>query len=327
MPNIITHILFARDMKDRVEESLRTRIENNQQLFEIGSNGPDFCFFYGTDPRKHEEKLPISKIGTDMHKGNVNDFYRSCLESIRAQKDEQIKEDMTVYVWGHLCHWALDSTTHPYVMYRTGDTNVGNASWWHHRFESCLDAILLKLKTGLTTKDFKAKEICDVSKEKARAICRIYIPFIHNVFGIQEVKAHHLYQSLQDWYFIQNVLYDAKGMKHKVVSNIEKVFGVEHALSGLLVPHEPIDDYDILNLNHDTWLHPADASIVSTDSMLDLFDQALNKAENVIRLFNKALENPKFETDLFNYIGDRNYNLNMDQMAPMVNFDLIQDRM
>ncbi|MDO4466039.1 MAG: zinc dependent phospholipase C family protein [Bacillota bacterium] len=326
MPNIITHILFARDMKDKLDQKYRVRIEENEQLFEVGSNGPDFTFFYGLTPTRIQDKVPLSKLGSQMHRHKVNDFYQMALTVIRKENNPSVKEDMIVYTWGHLCHWALDSCVHPYVLFRTGNCK-GQSSWWHHRFESCLDALVLKQKTGLTTKDFKAKDICDVSLEKARAICRIYVPIAHHVFEMPEIKGHHIFESLQDWYFIQKCLYDPFGVKYDFVLPIEKTLNKVNLLSGLLVPNKPVDAYDITNLKHSSWTHPCDDTLVSCESFFDLYDKALDKAQKAIELFTEAIDVPESESQLLAFINDRSYNLNRNDQAPMLHFDRIQDHL
>ena len=51
MPNIITHTLFAQEIFDKVDEATHDLFEPRLQLLEIGSNGPDFLFFHGMNPK------------------------------------------------------------------------------------------------------------------------------------------------------------------------------------------------------------------------------------------------------------------------------------
>ncbi len=45
MPNIITHSLFAKEMADRFPDA--GWLHAREHLFTVGSNGPDYLFFYG----------------------------------------------------------------------------------------------------------------------------------------------------------------------------------------------------------------------------------------------------------------------------------------
>ena len=244
--------------------------------------------------------------------------------SIRNEQDEDIKKDMMTYVCGHLCHWALDATSHPYVFYRTGPCK-GKSAWYHHRFESLLDAIMLKVKRECTIEDFKFYEVCDVTKEQARAIARIYVPTIRQILGF-DIKPHQILESLNDWHFIETLFYDASGDKLKALQTLETFTKAYNSLSGYIVPNHPDDPYDVMNLLHTRWVHPSDSSFVSTESFFDLYDCAQLLAMEAIRLFLAACQNPDLDEDLLLLIKDRNYNLGVSNKAEMTNFDLIFEK-
>lgn len=324
MPNIITHTLFAQEIFDKVDEATHDLFEPRLQLLEIGSNGPDFLFFHGMNPKDFYKKSDLRVAGSMFHAAHVNDFYQKALISIRNEQDEDIKKDMMTYVCGHLCHWALDVTSHPYVFYRTGPCK-GKSAWYHHRFESLLDAIMLKVKRECTIEDFKFYEVCDVTKEQARAIARIYVVAIRQILGF-DIKPHQILESLNDWHFIETLFYDASGDKLKALQTLETFTKAYNSLSGYIVPNHPDDPYDVMNLLHTRWHHPSDSSFVSTESFFDLYDRAQLLAMEAIRLFLAACQNPDLDEDLLLLIKDRNYNLGVSNQAEMTNFDLIFEK-
>lgn len=324
MPNIITHTLFAQEIFDKVDEATHDLFEPRLQLLEIGSNGPDFLFFHGMNPKDFYKKSDLRVAGSMFHAAHVNDFYQKALISIRNEQDEDIKKDMMTYVCGHLCHWALDATSHPYVFYRTGPCK-GKSAWYHHRFESLLDAIMLKVKRECTIEDFIFYEVCDVTKEQARAIARIYVVAIRQILGF-DIKPHQILESLNDWHFIETLFYDASGDKLKALQTLETFTKAYNSLSGYIVPNHPDDPYDVMNLLHTRWHHPSDSSFVSTESFFDLYDRAQLLAMEAIRLFLAACQNPDLDEDLLLLIKDRNYNLGVSNQAEMTNFDLIFEK-
>lgn len=324
MPNIITHTLFAQEIFDKVDENTHDLFEPRLHLLEVGSNGPDFLFFHGMNPKDFFKKSDLRVSGSMFHAGHVNEFYQQALISIRNETDEEIKKEMVTYVCGHLCHWALDATSHPYVFYRTG-TCKGKSAWYHHRFESLMDAIMLKVKKECTIEDFKFYEISDASKEEVRAIARIYVPAIRQILGF-EIKPHQIMESLKDWHFIESLFYDASGDKLKALQALETFTKAYNSLSGYIVPNEPDDPYDVMNLLHTRWVHPSDDTLVSTESFFDLYDKAQLLAMEAIRLFLAACENPDLDGDLLNLIQDRNYNLGTNDHKKMINFDLIYEK-
>ena len=324
MPNIITQTLFAQEIFDKVDEATHDLFEPRLQLLEIGSNGPDFLFFHGMNPKDFYKKSDLRVAGSMFHAAHVNDFYQKALISIRNEQDEDIKKDMMTYVCGHLCHWALDATSHPYVFYRTGPCK-GKSAWYHHRFESLLDAIMLKVKRECTIEDFKFYEVCDVTKEQARAIARIYVVAIRQILGF-DIKPHQILESLNDWHFIETLFYDASGDKLKALQTLETFTKAYNSLSGYIVPNHPDDPYDVMNLLHTRWHHPSDSSFVSTESFFDLYDRAQLLAMEAISLFLAACQNPDLDADLLLLIKDRNYNLGVSDQKQMTNFDLIYEK-
>lgn len=320
MPNIICHTLFMDDVFDSLEPSMQEWMEPRKQLLRIGANGPDILFFHGYNlKRLHQTEL--RHLGSKMHHVKTNEFYIKAVDCIEKEKNETIKKDMLAYVCGHLCHWALDSITHPYIFYRTGNCK-GESAWWHHRFESILDAVMLKIKRDCTIENFRIGEICDAPLEVARAIARVYVPISNEVFNV-EMKPHQIVESLQDWNFVQGVFYDPSGKKDKTVRSIEKVFGSENMLSGYLVPNKADDPYDVCNAMHERWCYPVDETMVSTESFLELYDKAMLVAKNAIRLFIDAINNDQGKIDLVYFLQDKNYDCGISEEKEMIHFNTI----
>ena len=321
MPNIITHTLFFDELYDSFDSSYLEWMDSRKQLMEIGSNGPDFLFFHCFSPERILKRTKLRTLGNVVHHSKVNEFYKMAVYLIRNEKNEEIKKDMMAYVCGHLCHWALDSQVHPYVFYRTG-TCKGESAWWHHRFESILDALVLKAQKGITIQEYKAGKICDVSKEMARAIAKIYVPIAKEVYGV-DIKPHEILESLNDWKFMQSVFYDPTGSKYKMAHSIEKLVDKDNIFSGYFVPNTAHDPYDTCNLMHKEWLHPCDDSIKSTDSFFDLYAKALNSARIVIDLFLEAIEDESKVDEFTSFLADRNYDTGLSEDKKMKYFDLI----
>lgn len=321
MPNIITHTLFADEFLEDASTSLQEWLLPRKQLVEIGANGPDFLFFHGLSPTRAFQKTSLRKLGSKVHSQHIREFYQCALACIRKEKDREIQKDMTAYLMGHLMHWSLDSTAHPYVYYRTGCKSA-QSSWWHHRFESLIDAIMLKVKREQTIQDFKAYTITDASLEQVRAIARIYVPVARQIYGV-DVKPHQILESIEDWNFMQKVFYDASGKKFHFFYNIEKMTNTESAVSGFFVPNQPEDPFDTINLLHKEWVHPCDDEIKSTESFFDLYDRAMDKAFKVNALLLECLEDSTRDEDFLSFIGQKDYDTGLEENLPMVHFDLV----
>ena len=320
MPNIYTHVIFAQELVNTTMTSKqKDMLENRSQLYEIGANGPDYLYFHGTTPKKVKEKSHVRTLGKYCHRRGINDFYHQALEVIRNEKEADVKQGEIAYIMGHLTHWALDSTTHPYIFWRTGSGDSAS-QFRHHRMESLLDAIVLKIKKGKTIKDYKVYKVCEVDIDDVRAIARIYVNCAKKVYGVQ-AKPHEILQALNEWAQIQKLLYDRKGKKLKAFQTIEETIKQSGLVSGMIVPNEPDDPCDVCNLLHKEWNHPCDADMVSTDSFLDLYDHALKRAQKAIDLFLDAVDDSAKEEAFLSYLNNRNYTKGLPDNPPMVYFD------
>lgn len=318
MPNIITHTLFADEMLEGLQVPA---LSKRKRLFEAGSNGPDFLFFHNTRLSNCLKKTPLRKIGSLLHQEKINDFYHHLIQVIQEEPDEQTKLDMIAYGAGHLCHWALDSTAHPFIFYRTGDCK-GKSADAHHRYESLLDAILLKLFRNETTKTYDpSQEVCNLSSKEKEAIVKIYYPISKNLFEY-DIEPSMFREALYDWKVMQSIFHDPQGIKISILQKIEKITGMDHRLSGFGVPPVVVDDYDLLNLLQKTWKNPATGE-VSEETFLMLFDKAKVKAACAIKLFMDALLHLEKEVDFLNFLNNRSYNCDQSTPCELQHFELV----
>lgn len=317
MPNLITHTLFTEDVLKALDNPV---LNARKKLVITGGQGPDFLFFHHSIPSKLLIPSELRKYGSLFHEEHVNDFYASALESIRKEKNPAIREDMFAYVIGHLCHWAMDSTFHPLIYYRTGNCE-GRSAWRHHRYESLLDAAMLQYKKGQTIQTYDpGMECLSNDMPTARAIARIYRPAIQTIYG-QTIRPGDFKEVLDDWKRAQQIFRDPHNRKKAVMGGLEKVLGMENFLTGFSVPNVCEDNVDIGNLLHDEWKHPSTGEI-HTESVFDLWKQAMDKALMAIGLFEKALANPSDRQAFLNFLNDRNYDIGIPGNPAPVFFDL-----
>lgn len=318
MPNIITHTLFAEEVQKLLDnENFKLR----RQLFAVGSNGPDFLFFHYVTPSTCWKKTPLRKMGNELHSSHVNEFYAALLEAIRNQKNTELKEDMIAYGAGHLCHWALDSTAHPYIFYRTGRC-ISRSADRHHRFESLIDAAMLKIRHGETIKTYNpAMEVCDLTESQMKAVVNAYYPVLKQIFD-DDIRPYMIREALQNWKTMQQIFHDPNGTKISALQKVEKVFGLDNKFSGFGVPPVLEDNYDLLNLMHSQWRHPITGEVF-TESFLDLYEEALQKAVKAVELFLEAVEDPDAEEEFLGFLGNRNYDTGMDTDEGMQYFDIV----
>ncbi|MGX8835441.1 zinc dependent phospholipase C family protein [Amedibacillus sp. YH-ame6] len=324
MPNIITHKLFAERVFTQLrKQDIKRIIEQHPQIFYIGCNGPDFLFFSNSKPWHAHRSHKLNRLGSQMHASLINEFYNTAIECVKQQQDEVTKETMMAYLFGHLCHWALDKTTHPYVFYRTGNCK-GLSAGYHHRFESMMDTMMLDKLKGIDITEFRSHEMCAYDEDMLKAIARIYVPVAKKVYHT-EVKVNELRNALDSWQDIQKMLYDPKHIKYYALKSVETILRKPWAISGNVVKRKIDDRFDILNEHHTLWFHPCDDHISSNASFMELFEEAADIALCVIEKAYGCIEYGAPTTTLCEELQDQAYDSGMSGEREMKFFDIIYE--
>ena len=101
MPTTYTHYRFGKDVLDALPRRIRTAMETNRELFDIGLHGPDILFYY-------RALIPnsVSGQGYGMHKQMADLFFERAKKVIADADDKTMSR---AYIYGFICHFALDS--------------------------------------------------------------------------------------------------------------------------------------------------------------------------------------------------------------------------
>lgn len=309
MPNLITHAIFAQEvLKELPEGKYRKMMETFNNELMIGTNGPDFLFFYNTMPCLKKKDSSISKLGGMLHNHRINAFYDSAIDTYllyTGSDDEQ--GAMATYIIGHFLHWVLDSTMHPYIVYRTG-FGYPESKYHHHRFEMMMDTINLKEYRNQTIKDFPFYVISERGKYSEEVISKIYINALRHCFQ-RNVDKEIIIDALKDWEHVQHVLYDPNGFKFTTCQIYETLIRVPWLASCTLVLTKEDKEHDVMNREHREWKHPVTGEI-STKSEYELFDEAKNIALEGLPLLFESLDGENI-TPFMQLLGNRTYSNGM----------------
>ncbi len=154
MPTTYAHYRFGRSVYKQLPQSVQDVISSHGGLYNIGLHGPDLLFYY-----RVFQKNPVSRTGFDMHARPGTEFFEKAAEGIRQHSGRLRSRPgksgsglssasfMTsaryAYIFGFLCHFALDSCCHPYVEQMVRATGIT-----HSEIEAELDRDLM-LRDGL----------------------------------------------------------------------------------------------------------------------------------------------------------------------------------
>ena len=112
MPATITHAYFVKDVIDILPDDIKNNLNLRRSM--MFGQSTDSLMFYNLF-----SLLPGKKIRDFQgyfHNNNTQDFFINLLRYI---KDNNIHDiDTYSFLVGFICHYALDSTIHPFIIYQ-----------------------------------------------------------------------------------------------------------------------------------------------------------------------------------------------------------------
>lgn len=216
MPSIVTHHLFSKDVEAYISKKI------NKECYYIFAQSFDNLFYYKFFLPILGQK--IRKLGNDAQRGKTNEYFKSILEFIKAKNLEN-NEDLLAYLYGSICHFALDSIAHPYVIYETGLASVDKKyRGGHEKMEVMIDAILYEEKTKTPLRKANLANVLLPKIKFSQELKEGITDAFSNTFHIQNIG--HIYEKSYKTgnkilhYFVT----DHYGMKKKIYQVID-LFG------------------------------------------------------------------------------------------------------
>jgi hypothetical protein len=283
MPDVLTHILFAQNVKDAISDiNVKDAIDNNMQLYNFGAQGPDFLFYH-ISPLLVDRRVPAA--GAMMHRIETSKFFKDFvlwLENLNGAEYEQ----NLAYFAGFLTHFYCDKTIHPYVeaTVEKGASyfhkNGGKAYLSHYMVEYVMDIRLWKEHTG--TEAYKQDILQLIGTEPLPYEIVRYITEFINFTQPNAVTKNEVYNASIKMRQIHKILYDPKNMKKWWINLLpmpRKCY-VEKAK----------EDIDVLNLNKRIWNHVQNDDEKSDSSVEDLMKVGCTECVKCLDEISEMLE-------------------------------------
>lgn len=109
MPANYAHYRFGTAMLAAMPGDIQRTAKRFRPLYDIGLHGPDI-FFYMNPLRSAKS----GSLGSRMHQQTGKEFFGRICRNIRLEPAQGAE----AYLYGALCHYALDSVCHPFVRER-----------------------------------------------------------------------------------------------------------------------------------------------------------------------------------------------------------------
>ncbi len=288
MPATVTHAFFSEDVYDILPIEVKENV--NLGRFRMFSQSFDSLIFYNI--LNFKDGKPIRKFQSETHKYKTQEFFLNLINYI---KDNNLYSDSEVksFLYGFICHFVLDSTVHPYVIYRTGLFNKNNKETYkynnlHSFMEVFLDNDMIRRRLKINPYTFKFSKYCfDLDKFSDTLNSTINYTFF-NTYRMYN-GANIYYNSLKHMnLFLKLFRSDRFGFKRDIYKLIDTFTSNKRFRFEALSYYYPLKDrHDFLNNQKVLWHNPADYKITSNDSYIDLYLKAIKTAkEKIIKVDN-----------------------------------------
>ena len=282
MPATITHAYFAKDLLEVLPNDISSKLDLNRTKMFAQSTDP--IMFYNMLSLKSGKNL--RRFQKYFHTHKTNEFFINLLEYV---KNHDINDtDTYSFIVGFISHYVLDSTVHPYVIYKTGYFNKKVKSTYkyngiHHFMEVFLDNDMIQRREKTNPYKFNLSKFWYNKKKFSNDLNDVIDYSFYTTFNIKNMSKKY-YKSLKQMKTVMNRLRrDKHGIKrffYRIIDTFtpRSVFRLE-----CVSYHYPLEDkHNYLNNSHELWRNPADFEITSTESFVDLYLKSLNESRNII---------------------------------------------
>ncbi len=301
MPDILTHILCGEEVACKINDyTLKSEIEKRKKLFNLGTQGPDFYFYYNFWP--WISKGSVNELGSLMHSKKTGQFFMEGFTLLKEASNNDDYYNLLVYLTGFICHFSLDSNTHPYIYYHCGiDTKKSKETkkytYYHQKLESTVDTILFKRKKGLDAYKYTVYKLIDSGKRLPESVLNFHRHTADKLYNIS-VSNDTINKAYRDMINSLKLLYDPHNIKKSVIKGLSNITGKNISLGRPMHPKYVEKEIDYLNTEQKLWNHPCVQEEQYIYSFIDLFDKAILQS---LKIINGIMDNrsPKSINTIF----------------------------
>ncbi len=260
MPDAAVHASFGKEVLASLEEPVRSVMQ--AAPYQMALFGPDPWFVY----------LPDKSRGGRMHTDRPGAFLCSLA---RHARDGRSREAMFSYLAGFLCHYALDSAAHPYIVSHTAGPSALPGA--HRAFEHTMDILEMR-RLGLwegrhpLTASF-AMPALRLPPEMRSDLSAAY----REVYGWEKS-----FRSLRWLYPFFRWVYRLMENPKGIAARMARLTG-KPQLRSLAYSESWYEGQDVENNTNRPWPHSHDETLVSRESLTNLRAAALERTLAMIR--------------------------------------------
>ena len=287
MPDVVVHAVFGQEVRAALDRGIAEKIRDVPYTFALF--GPDIWFMY--QPWKRREGR-----GRRMHTTRTGQFLMSLA---RRAKKSRHPEELFSYLAGFLCHYALDTAAHPYIVYMTEFRK--KIPRGHMAFEHTLDRLEME-RAGVLGEKHPVTEHYYPSLRLPESLREDIDSVFEEVYGWRKSwKA--LNSSWPRYRLAYRFLEKPKGLFTRLAR-----FTGHPSMKGLAYATSPFNGTDVENTAHAEWTHSHEPSDKQTSDFSEMKAAArLDALEMITAAYQYIFLSGITEEELAARIGSRSY--------------------
>lgn len=276
MADLVSHHLFGSGTRSVLPASAQRPVDKWPACYYWGCQGPDPLFY-----RKIYLVSPLHSLGNRMHSQHTGRLFAALARTVHLLSDEA-GEMAAAYFYGFLCHYALDSTIHPYVYCREEEFCAENArlnpSAVHSSIESDIDCLVYERAYHRPVTEFEPERHYTLAPEEKAVLSVVLHAVLLDVYG-EDIPVRELRRSFDEMLAWECFLYSDSRAVYRGARTLETLAGRGALLTGHMKVEPPA--WDALNLSHRPWHNPWTPGEERRDSVPELFALARIRAASL----------------------------------------------
>ena len=283
MAGTITHAYFAMDVFNKLDLDNKKILSKYQNKLRTFAQGHDIFSF---------------TIGDSylFHTKNTDKFFINMINYVKNNNLYQNGEILS-FVYGYICHYVLDKSIHPYVIYTAGaydkDNKKGTKQYRckHAEMETFLDCYMVKTKEKKNEKKFKSQKYC-LEPNKFSKELKETIDFVFNKTYKLKKASKKYYIGIKNMHFLYILL---RNDKHRIKYTMYKIAdkitptGFYKFAPISFTYNDNLREY--LNEYNEEWLNPIDQNDKNHTSFVDIYNNSLKETVRIIKQINDYFNN------------------------------------
>lgn len=221
MPATYAHYRFGAAMLHRMPGDVCRTAKRHRRMFDVGLHGPDLFFFY-----RPAVSNQIEQMGYKFHRQTGREFFSRVCRNLRLEPSEAGQ----AYLYGVLCHYALDAQCHPLIIEKSQE---GIAS--HSRIETEFDRFLMQMDGMNPPHDMRLTKHMELTDPECEIVSRFY----------PGAESRHIRESLKSMVYIRKALEIPDGVLRTAV--IKTLSAASETFRDMVVRPEPDESCRELN--------------------------------------------------------------------------------